>query len=220
MPRSATEMRSSPETRRLDARPAVARRVIRRSSPPYFTALPIRFCRHCEIPPRSPMTWGRSASIFTSSVKPRSVHQAFGIGNNGVDDPFHRDGLQDIAVGAILGGGKEQDLVDQVAHAAALVLEDGAVLAHGVPVADEAVGEVVGRRADDGQGSAQLMRDRGDKLHLQMGQLHAAQHPAALDGPPAALESRKVKLKIPTSLYEERREAAARSASRREASSA
>ena len=43
---------------------------IRLRSPPYLMALPIRFCIHCEIPARFPMTSGRLGTIFRSSSKP------------------------------------------------------------------------------------------------------------------------------------------------------
>src|SRR6267143_1318457 len=76
-----------------------------------------------------------------------------------------------------------QNLIDELSDLAALVSDHRAISLQLFFPAHQAIHDIVRGRTDDCQRSTQLVRDRGDKLHLQVGQLDRSKHLASLDGP-------------------------------------
>ncbi len=119
---------------------------------------------------RSPVTGGKSARDIALHGELGGADQPFGARQRGVDDVGDVERPQSEPLLTMIGGREEEDLLNQGGQLAHVVSNDRPVLLHLLLTLDDALSDVVGCRADDGQRSAQLMRDGRDEVELQLRQ--------------------------------------------------
>ena len=114
------------------------------------------------------MTGGRFGSIAHSTVDPRGLNQFGGRRDRRIDHLGDVDRPPVRALGRFARRGKEQHLLDQSGQPLRLIADDRPVLGDLFPLVNDAAGDVVGGRGDDGERCAQVVRHRGHEVHLEI----------------------------------------------------
>ena len=142
--------------------------------PPYFSALTIRFCSERDTAAGIGEHRRQLARAAPLDRRVVLAHQRLGAAQRVLDDAAEIGGPHVERGAAALEAGELHDLLDHLRQPAALAGDHVAVALHLLRVGDDAVGEVLGGRADHGERRAQLVRHAGDELHLLRGEAPGA----------------------------------------------
>ena len=113
------------------------------------------------------MTAGRSGATSRSTVNCAARISAARPGEHRVDDLGRAQRLEHVGLPSVARRGEPENALDEPRQLADFVADHRPVLLQLLRRVDHAARDVVGRRSDDRQRRAELVRHRGHEVHLQ-----------------------------------------------------